>query len=47
MNRLNIGSFDRLLRTLLGLVMIGLGVSGTIAPWGYAGVVPLLTGLAA
>ena len=47
MNRLNVGNFDRLLRILLGLVMIGFAVSGTIGVWGYAGVVVLLTGLAA
>ena len=47
MSQLNVGNFDRLLRVLLGLVLIGLALGGTIGAWGYAGVVPLLTGIAA
>lgn len=46
MNRLNVGNFDRALRILFGLVLIGLAGFGTIGAWGYLGVVPLLTGLA-
>lgn len=41
----NVGGIDRVLRTLLGLVLIALAVTGTIGAWGYIGVVPLLTGL--
>ncbi|MEP7299796.1 MAG: DUF2892 domain-containing protein [Burkholderiales bacterium] len=41
----NLGSLDRALRIGAGIVLIGLSVSGLIGPWGYVGIVPLLTGL--
>jgi hypothetical protein len=47
MSQLNVGNIDRALRILLGLVLIGLAAAGTIGAWGYLGIVPLLTGLAA
>ena len=47
MSQLNIGNLDRALRILLGLVLIALAASGSIGPWGYLGIVPLLTGIAA
>jgi len=40
----NIGTIDRALRILAGLVLIGLAFTGTIGVWGYVGVVLLLTG---
>jgi hypothetical protein len=46
-NRLNVGNLDRVLRILLGLVLIGLAAGGTIGGWGYAGIVLVLTGIAA
>lgn len=39
----NVGSIDRIVRVLIGLVLIGLTLSGTIGVWGWIGVVPLLT----
>jgi hypothetical protein len=42
--KLNEGTLDRTLRVSLGLLLIGLAVAGLIGPWGYLGVVPLLTG---
>lgn len=45
MGPINVGTVDRVLRILLGLVLIGLALYGTIGPWGYIGIVPLLTGL--
>ena len=41
----NVGTIDRVLRVVLGLALIGLAVGGQIGPWGYVGIVPLLTGL--
>ena len=41
----NVGGIDRTLRIVIGLVLIGLAVTGTVGLWGYVGVVPLLTGL--
>jgi hypothetical protein len=40
----NVGGFDRLLRIVLGLVLIALTLTGTIGVWGWIGVVPLATG---
>lgn len=40
----NIGSTDRMLRVVAGLVIIGLGVYYQ-SLWGIIGLVPLLTGL--
>jgi Protein of unknown function (DUF2892) len=41
----NVGGIDRVLRIVLGLVLIALAATGTVGVWGYVGVVPLLTGL--
>lgn len=41
----NEGSIDRILRVIAGLVLIALAVSGTFSPWGWIGVIPLITGL--
>jgi len=47
MSSLNVGNIDRLLRILVGFALIGFALTGTIGVWGYVGVIPLLTGLAA
>ena len=41
----NIGSVDRVLRTVVGVTLLGLVATGTIGWWGWIGAVPLLTGL--
>ncbi|MBL0718604.1 DUF2892 domain-containing protein [Piscinibacter sp. Jin2] len=41
----NVGGIDRLLRILVGLLLIGLAAGGVIGAWGYLGVLPLATGL--
>ncbi|QWD91559.1 DUF2892 domain-containing protein [Polynucleobacter sp. MWH-Braz-FAM2G] len=41
----NVGGMDRMLRILVGLVLIGLAATGTVGVWGWIGVVPLATGL--
>lgn len=41
----HLGSLDRALRIGAGIALIGLSVAGVIGPWGYVGIVPLLTGL--
>ena len=43
--RVNVGTADRVVRIGAGVVLIGLAVAGTIGPWGYIGIVPILTGL--
>lgn len=40
----NVHPIERAVRVVLGLGLIGLAVSG-VTPWGYLGVIPLLTGL--
>ena len=41
----NEGSLDRILRIVVGIVLISLVFIGPQTPWGWLGVVPLLTGL--
>ena len=41
----NVGGIDRILRIVLGLVLIGLAATGTVGLWGYIGAVPLATGV--
>tara|TARA_R110000787_G_scaffold41181_2_gene101931 strand:- start:434 stop:628 length:195 start_codon:yes stop_codon:yes gene_type:complete len=41
----NIGTIDRALRIILGLVLIALVFVGPQTPWGWIGLVPLATGL--
>lgn len=41
----NVGSIDRVLRILVGIVLIALAATGIVSGWGWLGVVPLLTGL--
>ncbi len=41
---LNVGGMDRILRIVVGLVLIGLTVTGVVGAWGWLGVVPLATG---
>jgi len=40
----NVGGIDRILRIVLGLVLVGLAATGTVGWWGWLGVVPLATG---
>lgn len=39
----NVGSADRVVRIIVGLVLIGLALSGQIGAWGWIGIVPLAT----
>jgi Protein of unknown function (DUF2892) len=41
----NIGSMERILRIVIGLVLIGLAATGQVGVWGWIGLVPLATGL--
>ena len=41
----NEGTLDRAMRIILGLVLIAMVFVGPATPWGWIGVVPLLTGL--
>lgn len=41
----NEGGLDRILRVVLGLVLLSLVFLGPQTPWGWVGLVPLITGL--
>ena len=36
--KFNVGSTDRVLRIIAGLVLIGLAATGTVGVWGYIGI---------
>ena len=39
----NVGGIDRVIRIIVGIVLIALAVTGVFTPWGYIGIVPLVT----
>ena len=41
----NIGGIERILRIVIGLVLIALAATGQVGVWGWLGLVPLATGL--
>ncbi len=41
----NEGNLDRIMRVVLGLVLISLVFIGPMTAWGWVGLVPLITGL--
>ena len=41
----NVGGIDRILRVIVGLVLISLVFVGPKTMWGWIGVIPLFTGL--
>ena len=47
MGSLNVGNVDRVLRIVVGSALVGLAATGAIGAWGFLGLVPLLTGVAA
>ena len=44
--KINLGTVDRLLRLVVGLVLIALVFVGPQTAWGWIGVIPLVTALA-
>jgi len=42
---MNVGTVDRIIRIIIGLVLIALAFTGTVGLWGYIGIIPLVTGL--
>lgn len=45
MFKVNVGGIDRLLRIVVGIVLLSLAFVGPRTPWGLIGIVPLVTGL--
>lgn len=45
MFKTNVGNVDRILRIVVGLVLIALVFVGPQTPWGWLGIIPLATGV--
>jgi len=43
--KVNVGSTDRALRIIAGVILITLAATGIFAPWGWIGIIPLATGI--
>lgn len=43
--KVNVGTADRVLRVIVGLVLIGLAATGTVGWWGWLGVIAVVTGI--
>jgi hypothetical protein len=41
----NVGGIDRVLRIVVGLVLVVLAATGNVGWWGWLGIVPLFTGV--
>lgn len=41
----NVHPYERVLRVGLGVVLVGAAYAGAIGPWGYVGLLPIVTGL--
>lgn len=41
----NVGSVDRAVRVVAGLVLVGLAVTGPKIVWGWLGLIPLVTAI--
>lgn len=41
----NVGGIDRILRIVIGAVLVLLALTGTVGWWGWLGLLPLATGL--
>ena len=41
----NVGTIDRALRVVAGLVLVGLTLAGIIGPWGWLGLIAIATGV--
>jgi len=45
MMKMNEGTLDRVLRVIGGVVILALAFVGPKTPWGYLGLIPLITGM--
>jgi hypothetical protein len=45
MMKMNEGTLDRVLRVIGGVVILALVFVGPKTPWGYLGLIPLITGM--
>lgn len=42
---MNVCGLDRWLRIIVGVILVALTIAGTIGPWGWIGLLPLITGV--
>lgn len=42
---INVGKYERAIRIVVGLAVVSLVFVGPMTPWGWIGLVPLLTGI--
>lgn len=40
----NMGSIDRAVRIIVGLVLVGLALTQVVGWWGWIGIIPIVTG---
>ncbi len=45
MHGTHVGNVERILRVLIGLVFVGLAITGTVGWWDWLGLVPLTSGV--
>lgn len=43
--KINVGNTDRIVRIVAGVALITLAVTGIFAPWGWIGIILLVTGV--
>ncbi len=43
--KFNVGGLDKMLRIIAGVLLVASAVTGYFVPWGWIGIVPLVTGL--
>ena len=43
--KVNVGTIDRVLRIVVGILLVTLAATGIFAPWGWIGLAPLLSGI--
>ena len=41
----NVGGMDRVLRIVVGLILVALALTQVVGPWGYLGLIVLATGV--
>ena len=41
----NVGGLDRVLRIVVGLILVALALTQVVGPWGYLGLIVLATGV--
>lgn len=44
--KLNVGTIERIVRVVIGIVLVSMVFIGPKSPWFYLGLIPLATGLA-